>query len=439
MKRLFSLILALSLAICLPGCRKSEFRSPGTFYFYRSDTEFSGTDGVLAPETRELAGIENDLDAILALYCQGPRSAHLESPILKDAPVPSHTLADGTLTLRFSRAFADLEGMELTVAAACLARTFLGLTGAERLVLTADGGLLNGETTMTVTLSDLALRDDTQDRLHGDFTVYYTDADRRYLVGQSISLFLTAREELPQLLLEQMCAAPADDALRTALPEGTRILSAVTDDGLCTVDLSREFVSRRFYSHEGQLTSIMAIVNTLTALPEIDQVEFTVEGELLLRLGSVSLSGPLVRDERFLGPVRTGLGERDSTIYLAHGQDDLLLPLPLRLRQSAAYSPAEQMVRFLLSDGSANGLRTGIPAGTRLNSIRLEKRICRLDLSGEFLATGADPLLAIRVITASVCTLDGISAVRITVDGGVPEGYPASYFGVHVPKSDWFM
>ena len=439
MKRLFSLILALILLTGLWGCQEPEYRSPGVFYFYRTDTAFSGTDGVLAPEVRELAGIENDLDAILALYCQGPVSRDLESPIPKGCPAPSCTLEDGTLTLRFSREFAQLEGMELTVAVGGLARTFLELTGAERLVLTADGGLLDGETSMTVTLADLALRDDTQDRLHGDFTVYCTDAERRYLVAQSTSLFLTAREELPQLLLEQMCAPPADDALRSALPKGTRVLSAVTDDGLCTVDLSHEFVSRRFYSHEGQLTSIMGIVNTLTALPEIDRVELTVEGELLLRIGSVSLSGPLVRDERFLGPVRSGLGERDSTIYLAHGQDSLLLPLPLRLRQSAAYSPAEQMVRFLLSDSSLNDLRTCIPAGTRLNSIRLEKRICRLDLSSEFLEGNENLLLPIRVITASLCTLEGISAVRITVDGAVPEGFPASYFGVHVPNSDWFL
>lgn len=439
MKRLFSLILALTLLTGLFGCQAQEFRSPGTFYYYRTDTAFSGADGVLAPETRELSGIEEDLDAILALYCQGPLSAHLESPIPKGCTVPSYDLEEDTLILHFSREFADLTGMELTVAAGCLARTFLVLTNTRRLVLTAEGNLLNGETTMTVTLADLGLRDDTQDRLHGDFAVCYTDADRRYLVSKSTSLFLTAREELPQLLLEQMCLTPEDNALRTVLPEGTRILSADVDDGLCTVDLSREFVSRRFYSHAGQLTSIMGIVNTLTALPEIDRVEFTVEGELLLRVGSVSLSGPLVRDDRFLGPVRTGLGEQDSTIYLAHGPDRLLIPLPLRLRQSAAYSPAEQMVRFLLSDSSANGLQTFIAPGTRLNSIRLEKRICRLDLSGEFLENTEDLIWPIRVITASLCTLEGISAVRITVDGAVPEGYPDSYFGVQVPKSDWFL
>lgn len=439
MKRALSMILILCLVCGLCGCRGPELRSPGVFYYYRTDTGFSDTEGVLAPENRELFGMEDDLDAILDLYCQGPLSEHLESPIPKDCPVLGHSLQGDTLTLDFSKGLSELSGIELTLAAGCLARTFLGLTGAEYLILTAEGGLLDGESSMTLSLADLGLRDDSQDRLHGDYTIYYTDADRRYLMGQSVSVFLSAREELPMLLLEQMCVTPADTAMRSVLPEGTRILSAAVSDGLCTVDLNREFVSRRFYSHSGQLLSLMGITNTLTALPEIDRVEFLVEGELLLRLGSISLSAPLVRDERFLGPVRTGLGERDSTIYLAHGPDMGLIPLPLRLRHSGAYSPAEQMVRFLLSDSGSNDFTACISPGTRLNSIHLSNRICRLDLSAEFLENPAALPGAIRVLTASVCTLEDISAVRITVDGAVPEGYPPSWFGVHTPKSDWFL
>ena len=62
-----------------------------------------------------------------------------------------------------------------------------------------------------------------------------------------------------------------------------------------------------------------------------------------------------------------------------------------------------------------------------------------MDLSSEFLEYPQDLTTAIRVLTASLCTLENISAVNITVDGRIPEGYPASWFGVLVPKSDWFL
>lgn len=439
MKRLIAIVLAIAMAAALLGCETQELRAPGNFYYYKSEPAFTGTNGVLAPERRELAGIEHDLNAILELYCAGPASRDLENPLPKGCPAPTCSLEGTEQRLSFGREFADLSGIELTIAVGCLARTFLELTGAKTLILTADGALLNGETAMMVTLADLQLRDESQDLLHGDYTIYYTGTDQRYLVGHSVSVGLSAREELPVQLLELMTDAPSGTALRSVLPEGCRILSVTAEDGLCTVDLSEEFETHRFYSHTGQLLSLMGVVNTLTNLPEIEQVEFTIEGDLLVRYGALSISGPLWHDERFLGPVRTALGEWDATIFLAHGEQTGLIPLPTRLRQTGALPQAEMMMRVLLTDSGLNGLSTCIPEGTRLNSLTLQKRVCHVDLSPEYLEEPGNLLWAGRVIAASLCTLDGISAVRITVDGAVPEGFDSALFGVLAPRNDWFL
>ena len=439
MKKIICIILILSLSAPLFGCGQTELRSPGTFYYYRTETIFSDTDGVLAPEAHELYGIEDDLDAILALYCEGPTDRKLENPLPSGCAVPRYTLEEETLKLHFDEDFAALTGVELTIAAGCLARTFLPLTGAETLILTADGALLNGETAMSLTLSDLGLRDNSLDLLHGTYTVYYTGADRRYLVGQSLSVNLSTREELPMLLLEQMHTPPSGTGLRSVLPDGCRVLGVTVKDGLCTVDLSAEFDSHRFYSHTGQILSLMGIVNTLCALEEIEQVDFTVEGSLLIHYGALTIPGPLVADERVIGPVRTALGERDGTIYLTEGKDSALIPMPTRLRQSGAVSEPELILRSLLSDPGTNGLGTCIPEGTALNSIRVEKRICRVDLSKEYLSAPDSLLTAGRVITASLCELEGISAIYITVDGGIPEDFDSRLFGILVPSDDWFL
>lgn len=438
MRRLTAIFLLITMAAGLFGCRIQEARTPCTFYYYRSDPKFAGTDGVIAPEQRDLAGVEGDLDAILALYLKEPMNHDLENPLPDGCPVPSWQLSEDTLYLHFSQELAQLSGMDLTLAASCLAHTFLELTGAERLTLTADGKLLNGETNLTLTREQLILRDDSLDKLRGEHTVYYTDRGRRYLVGHSISVDLSNREELPGFLLQQMLTAPEGMELRSTIPAGTTIRSVTVEDGLCTVDLSREFENRRFYSHSAQLLSLMGIVNTLCNLSEIDRVAFLVEGDPLFHYGVLSLSDALVADERCIGPVRTGLGEWDCTIYLAHGQQTGLFPMPARLRQSASVSTPALMMRLLLNDIGLNGLDTRIPDGTTLNSIHVEKRICHVDLSDQFLET-QDLTWAVRVIVASLCTLDDISAVRITVNGAVPEGFDPQFFGVLTPKDVWFL
>lgn len=434
MKRLIALLLCL----CLTGCGKATPRDPATFYYPRTETFFSGDDGVFAPESRNISGLRGDLDALLALYCAGPVTDGLENPLPTGAILRSWALEGKKLTLDFDPELGQLSGVDLTIAAGCLARTFLPMTGAETLVLTAGGELLGGQTTMRLTAGDISLRDDSLDRLMQELTVYYTDANRRYLIGQEVRVDPSAQESVPFQLLELLLTPPESGDLRSALPVGTEIHSVAVKDGLCTVELSPSFENRRFYSQTGQLLSLMSMVNTLTALPQIDRVEFYVNGNLLIRYGALSIPEPLVRDERCIGPVRTGLGEQDATIYLVNGSEGRLLTTAVRLQHGGAMSQAERIVCCLLSDPGTNGIRTHIPSGTALNSVTLEDAICLVDLSREYLNSPEDLLLSGRVIAASLCALDDIDQVQILVDGNIPEGFDSAFFGPLCPNSDWY-
>lgn len=439
MKRLISLFLCLTLLLPLLGCRQEELLSPGTFYYRRAETAYSGTDGVIAPEQRELNGIQNDLDSLLALYCSGPAAEGLSSPLPPEAEVLDWQLEEQTLHLHFTGALAQLSGVDLTVAAGCLARTFLPLTGAKTLILTADNTLLNGETALRLSETDLSLRDSTSDRLLREFTVYYASSDSRYLIGHQVSVQPITEEELPMQLLELLLTPPEGTDLRSALPVGTRILSVRIANGLCTVDLSREFETKRFNSIGRRCMSLLSIVNTLTGLEDIERVEFTVEGGLLIRYGSLSITEPLTRDERCIGPVRTGLGEQDATAFLCHGSEKLLVPIPIRLPQNGAATAEELLLRALLSDPGTNGIRSLIPQETELNFVTTSGGICHVDVTEEFVSEPDDLAYAIRVITASLCALEGVEQVKITVDGTIPNGFEAEMFGTLSPDSDWYL
>lgn len=431
--------IALVLCLCLCGCARQELTDPGTFYYYRTDTIYSGTDGVFAPEQREFSGLRGDVDALLKAYLSGPVTAGLESPIPAGAVLSGWSLEERVLTLDFDPALAQLGGIDLTIAAGCLARTFLPLTGAKQLVLTAGGALLGGQTAMRLEMADMTLRDDSLDRLHQEMTVYYTNAERRYLIGHEVRLDSTAPDSLPFQLLELLLTPPEDSDLRSALPSGTRILSVSVEDGLCTVELGPAFENRRYHSHTGQLLSLMSMVNTLTALPQIERVEFLVSGNLLIRYGALSIPEPLVRDERCIGPVRTGLGEEDSTVYLSNGSEGRLLGVAVRLSQAGAMTRAERILRCLLSDPGINGIATCIPSGTTLNAVTMIGSVCYVDLSREYLDTPETLALSGRVIAASLCALEDISQVQILVDGTLPADFDSTLFGPLCPNSDWFL
>ncbi len=437
MRQCISLFLCLLL---LAGCAHPlTFSAPGTFYYCRTEPVFSGTEGIVAPEERELSQAGGSLEALVELYCAGPEDPTLFSPLPRDCQARQVQLERDTLRLQFDQSLAQLSGIELTLVCACLAQTFLPLTGAQKLVLTAQNTLLSGQSALTCSLQDLDFQDNSLDRLQETCTIYYTDSRRRYLIPQEVRVNL-ASEESPELdLLQRMTNAPSGSGLRSALPRGTEFQSVRVEDGLCTVDLNRNFDYSRFQTSHAQLLSLMAVVNTLTSLEHIERVEFTIDGNLLIRYGNLSITAPLARDPRFLGPVRTGLGEVDGTLYVYHAEEAGLIELPARLHRTGAVDLAEVVMNALLSDPGTNGFATGIPGGTRLLGLNLEEGLCTVDLSTEYLQQPEKLFLAGRVIAASLCALEDISQVCITVNGGVPQGFPPELFGVLSPNSGWFL
>jgi hypothetical protein len=79
----------------------------------------------------------------------------------------------------------------------------------------------------------------------------------------------------------------ANAGLSSALPNGTRLLSVVLSDGLATIDVSKEFGSGGgTLSMQSRLAQV---VFTATQFPNVDRVNFTIEGEKLEVLGGEGL------------------------------------------------------------------------------------------------------------------------------------------------------
>lgn len=439
MKKTIALILCIALIIPLFGCGQNQPQIPGLFYYRRAETVYGIESGVIASEQREIAGMESKLDTLLELYFAGPESSNLESPFPRDAQVISWQLENETLRLTMNDSFGALSGVDLSIACVCIAKTFLGLTSATQVQFQTKDSLLNGEKFLILSEETISLYDNSLDQSREEFTVYYTDRQRRYLLAQEVSVNLATEHDVVAFLIESLLNPPEGSSLVSALPSNTKLLDYSIDNGICTINFSREFEHSGWTRCEAQRLSLLCVVNTLTQLEEIQQVEFCTEGNLLVQYQLINISGPFVFDENAIGPVRTGMSEFDATLYLANGTEQYLAAVPTRLRQGAGISQAEHVVEALLRYTPVNGFHSTIPANTTVNSVELRDGICYVDLSGEFL-NGEDHLVrSVHSIIASVCALEDVRSAQITVDGRIPEGDYAYLFEEMSPQSDWFL
>ena len=88
------------------------------------------------------------------------------------------------------------------------------------------------------------------------------------------------------------------------MPEGTRLISVDNVDGVAYVNFSRELVDRHPGGSTGELMTIDAVVLSLTELPEVEKVQFLVEGVKLETLaGHMSILEPIGREVTRIGQV----------------------------------------------------------------------------------------------------------------------------------------
>lgn len=433
MKRYASLLLLL--AFLLTGCAPAQPRDPANFYYCRIEPTYDGADGLICPEQREVLGIRDDLDALLEAYFSGPASDGLELPFPRETAVVGWEMVRNSLHIELSEAFAQLTGIDLTIACACISKTFLELTDATTVRIRAGGVLMNGSQEIIMSENNLKLIDDSLDKLRTELTLYYTDEDRRYLLGYNIAVNLASQSDIVGYLVHQLLSAPSGLGLVSPLPDGTKLLDSTVEDGVCTLDLSADFETNAFTQSYAQRTTLLSLVNTLTQLEDIERVEFYVEGNLMAQYRQLNISTALVYDESAIGPVRTGVNEFDATLYLSNGSDLYLAAVPTRIRQTAGNSPAELVVNQLIHYQNANSFFTTIPEDTVLNQVTITADTCIVDLSAEFLES--DQLtLSIHSIVASVCALEGIDTAQITINGQTIQG---DLFQPLSPSPDWYL
>ena len=436
MKRLLCLLLALLLLV-LSACRREEApapQQPFSFYYRAAHTDYESETGPLGMETRDLGERPLSMTELFTLYLAGPADASLVTPFPRGLELQSATLVGATLTLRLSGEYASLQGVDASIADACIVRTALGLTNIRsvRIVSEQDGEVLRS---VTLDGSDVLLVDRQVDTDTQELTFYFADAEGRYLLSEKRTVPAMPEAKLAQYLVEQLLLGPRSNGLYPTMPEGAVLLDINVEGGVCAVDLSAEFLQSRGPDDPAPHLTLLSLANTLSALDNVDQLQLYVEGSAEGAFSVFSLNTPWFAENRAVGPVHPELREFDGTLCLPVGEDGLLYPLTLCVRYASSETQPEALLRTLLGFTPQNGLSNplnGLPMPTQL---RVENGVCELRLPADAFDALDKPAreTAQRILTASLCQLPEIDRVRIFVGDAaqqLPETPAPSWFAI---------
>lgn len=457
MKTKSLLSLFLLLALLLTGCTAPEpIRSAGAFFrelniseslngildrirgedddtpqptvsVYRlcTDENASGGDLIQAEDCVLPGSGLSDVDTVLSLFASPSRTASLVCALPEGVSVQSWSQENRIVTLDFSPEFLALSPMERTLTAFCAALTLCELDDVESVTVSSGGLILFSG----LVPEDALLSDSDTDPYVRQLRLYFADGQNRYLLSEYHTLTLDEDTSPERYVMEELLRGPNSGELHSAVPAGTRLLSCSTAEGICTVNLSAEFLENRPGSVLGERLAVYSVVNSLAALSNVDSVILLVEGQLVETYVLRTLENPLTWYEEAIGLSGELSGsEFDADLYLVTPDLASITPIPFRV-SSASYSSRTEAVLFSLLNAAEPGFPALFSGSGSVSDIALRGSSCTVDLSESFFAAlpAEARNAAVQSIAATLCQLEEISAVFFTIGGS-----PAVFEG-----TDW--
>ncbi|WP_227764661.1 GerMN domain-containing protein [Zhaonella formicivorans] len=134
------------------------------------------------------------------------------------------------------------------------------------------------------------------------FTVFFGDEQATYLKGEERTVPKNGKP-VAELMITELIQGPESPGLTATIPKETKLLSLEIANGIAYVDFSREIKTKHPGGSAGETMTIYSVVNTLTQLPEIEAVQFLIEGQKQEEIwGHFYTLEPIKADETLIAP-----------------------------------------------------------------------------------------------------------------------------------------
>ncbi len=133
--------------------------------------------------------------------------------------------------------------------------------------------------------------------LEGKIKVYFAADNASYLQAESRSLDPDIDKYLQ--IFEELKAGPESDNLTKTIPEGSQLLNYQLDNKLLTLNFNLALKNNHWGGSTGERMTVYSIVNSYTALSEVESVKILLEGkEVESLVGHLDLSRPLMYNQK---------------------------------------------------------------------------------------------------------------------------------------------
>ena len=250
------------------------------------------------------------------------------------------------------------------------------------------------------------------------YKIYYVNNEETKIVEREYVSGTTDSELLFEEFLEQLAHISEKMEYETLLDKEISVVGHTLDSGLLTLDFDGSYHNLR---GTREILVRASIVRTMTQLPGVERIAFTVMGEQLMDASGAAVG--VMAADTFIenaGNEINAYEKVDLKLYFANETGDSLVE---ENRRNVVYnsniSLEKLVVEKLVQGPMTQGAYPTINPTSKIVSVTVKDGTCYVNLSNEFLSQPYNVASDVTIysITNSLVELSNVNRVQISVNG----------------------
>lgn len=249
------------------------------------------------------------------------------------------------------------------------------------------------------------------------YMVYYTNTSGTRLMEVSYNPAAQNFDEMMQELMGQLASAPS--GYISAMPSDVMYNGYERGIDALRIDFSQEYYN---LSNTEEVLFRAAVVKTISQIPGVTKVMFTVEKEPLRNMDGEQV--PTMDANTFIDTKEGGINSYLYTtleLYFANPDGDRLVQEMRELHYSSNMVLERVVVEQLLKGPEASDRKAVAASTAQIQNIYVQNGICNINFNTDFNKSAestVEPEVALYAIVNSICaTCDNITGVQFEING----------------------
>lgn len=237
-------------------------------------------------------------DKVLETLRSGPSDSK-NTMVMAKSVTWSVTANGAKLLVDFSQDFLTTDDTKNLLATYAVVKSLCQINGVASVKVMVEGGELIAPDNSRIgylTARDINLESDSHTSETRAIKLYFTD-EKGQLSAEYRTVKVTDTIPLGQYVVSELIKGPEKEGLTAVLASDTKLISVEITDGTAYVNMMQNFIDKNSGAPEKERLAVYSIVNSVTALDGVSNVQFLIDGKKTRGFSGVDLTMLLTADE----------------------------------------------------------------------------------------------------------------------------------------------